>query len=141
MATRLQKKLSLAERRIRKFSDSFKLQKVREIETGKSKVSDICKEYEVSYTSVYNWLERYGLMKEKTERLVVESESDTKQLIFLKKKVADLEQLVGQKQIQLEFTEKMIDLAEELYGINIKKKFSTKQSSISGETENKTTLV
>jgi len=141
MATRLQKRLSLAERRRRSFSDSFKLQKVREIETGKTKVSEICKEYDVSHPAVYKWLEKYGLMKDKKERLIVESESDTKQLILLKKRIAELEQIIGQKQIQLEFKEKMIDIAEELYGIDIKKKLSMSPSNISGETESNSLIV
>ena len=65
----------------------------------------------------------------------MESESDTKKLIELQKRIAELERLVGQKQIQLEFKDKMIELAEELYHIDIKKKFESKPSSGSGEGE------
>jgi hypothetical protein len=77
-------------------------------------------------------------MKNKKERIIVESESDTQQLIALKKKVAELERIVGQKQVLLEFKDKMIDLAEQTYGVDIKKKFSTKPSSTSGSDENNT---
>ena len=80
-------------------------------------------------------------MKDKTERLIIETESDTKQLLELRKKVAELEQIIGQKQILLDFKDKMIDLAEETYGVDIKKKYSTQQSSISGNTENNTDSV
>lgn len=134
MATREIHKLSRSERNIRSFSDSFKLQKVREIETGKSTVSDICKQYQVSNTSVYRWLDQFGLMKDKKERLIVETQSDTRELLELKKKVADLERIVGQKQILIDFKDKMIDIAEEMYGIDIKKKLSTQQPNISGGT-------
>ena len=138
MATRSQFKMSTAERRRRNFSDSFKIQKVRELETGKTKISEICKQYEVSTTNVYRWLNKFGTMKDKKERLIVESESDTKQLLALKKKVAELERVIGQKQIVIEFKDKMIELAEETYGVNIKKKFSTQQSDTSGSTESNT---
>jgi len=141
MATRKQFKMTLSERRRRHFSDSFKLKKVREIETGKSKVSEICKQYEVSFTTVYRWLKKFGTMKNKNERLIIETDSDTKQLIALKKKVAELEQIIGQKQIMLDFKDKMIELAEETYGVDIKKKFSTRQSNISGTTGNNTDTV
>ncbi len=140
MATRESIKMTTAQRRQRHFSDSFKIQKVRELETGKSKVSDICKQYEVTGTNVYRWLNKFGSMKNKKERLIVEADSDTKQLLALKKKVAELEQVVGQKQILIDFKNKMIDLAEETYGVDIKKKFSTQQSNTSGTTGNNTDL-
>jgi len=42
--------MTTAERRRRHFSDSFKIQKVRELEKGKTKVSELCKQYEVTPT-------------------------------------------------------------------------------------------
>jgi transposase len=138
MATRNQFKMSISERRSRTFSEDFKIKKVREIEQGKTKVSEVCKQYEVSDVSVYKWLQNYGTMKNKKERMIVESQSDTHQLIALKKQVAELERIVGQKQVLLDFKDKMIDLAEQTYGVDIKKKFSTKPSSTSGSDENNT---
>ena len=135
MARREQFKMSTSERRRRKFSDSFKIQKVREIETGKTKISEICKQYEVSSVSIYRWLNKFGNMKNNKERLIIETDSDTKQLLAFKKKVADLERIIGQKQVIIDFKDKMIDLAEETYGVDIKKKFSTQQSNIFGNTE------
>ena len=140
MATRTQFKMTVAERMHRHFSDSFKLQKVREIEMGKTKVSEICKQYEVSATSVYRWLNKFGTMKDKKERLIVETDSDTRELLLLKKKIAELEQIIGQKQIMIDFKDKMIELAEETYGVDIKKKYSTQQSNTSGNEENNTPL-
>ena len=135
MANLNQLKLSTSERQRRHFSDSFKLQKVREIETGQTKVSEICSQYQVSSTAVYRWIEKFGIMKDKKERLVVESESDTRQLIELKKRLSELERIIGQKQIQIDFQNKMIELAEETYGVDIKKKFFTQPSDTSGRTE------
>lgn len=138
MATREQFKMSTSERRKRVFSDSFKIQKVRELETGKSKVSDICKQYEVTSTNVYRWLNKFGSMKNKKERLIIETDSDTKQLLELKKRVAELERIIGQKQIMIDFKDKMIEIAEETYGVDIKKKFSTQPSTTSGSTGSNT---
>jgi len=128
-------KLSSSERSRRHFSDSFKIQKVREIETGQTKVREICSQYEVSSTAVYFWIEKFGIMKEKKERFIIESQSDTRQLIELKKRLSELERIIGQKQIQIDFQNKMIELAEDTYGVDIKKKFFTPPSSTSGNTE------
>ncbi len=46
-----------------------------------------------------------------------------------------MERIVGQKQILLDFKEKMIELAEETYKVDIKKKFSDKPSDTTGSTE------
>ena len=135
MATRTTFKLSETAREKRHFSDNFKREKVQEIETGRTRPCEIVKQYEVSYTSVYRWITKFGGMKQKRERLIVESDSDTKELLALKKKVAELEQIIGQKQILLDFKDKMIDIAEETYQVDIKKKFGTKPSGTTGSTE------
>jgi len=118
--------LSQPERQRRTFSTSFKKKKVKDIEMGKVKVSEICKVYNVSKTSVYKWIAKFGSIN-KPERIIVESKSDTQKILALKKRIAELERLVGQKEIQLTFKDKMIDIAEEKFGIEIKKKPSTKQ--------------
>lgn len=138
MATREKFQMNTQERQSRRFSTNFKVEKVREIEQRKTKVSEICKAYEVTPTNVYKWLNKFGNMKNKKERVIVESQSDAQQLLALKKKIADLERIIGQKQILLDFKDKMIDIAEEMYGVDIKKKLSTEQSNTTGKTENNT---
>ncbi len=137
MANKKNFKSSTAERQMRKFSESFKIKKVREIETGITKVSEICRAYEVSDTAVHQWINKYGIMKKKKERLVVESQSDTQELLALKKKIAELERVIGQKQLLLDFKDKMIEIAEEMYGVDIKKKLSDPSSNTTGLTEKK----
>jgi transposase-like protein len=132
MAQRLNYQLTTSERQRRTFSESFKIKKVREIETGMVKVSDICRAYEVTKAAVYKWITNYGIMKDKKERLVVESESDTQELLALKKRVAELERAVGQKQLLIDFKDKMIEIAEEMYGVDIKKKLTDQLSNTTG---------
>jgi transposase len=134
MATLDQFKLSEAQRRRRTFSKEFKIQKVRELERKESSVSDICKVYQVSDVSVYRWLQLYGSKQSKQEKLIVEHQSDTKQIQDLRRQIAELQRMLGEKQVQLEFKDKMIDLAEQTYGVDIKKKFDSRQFSGSGET-------
>ena len=64
--------------------------------------------------------------------------SDAHKIKELKKKIEELERLVGQKQIQLEFKDKMIEIAEEMYKVDIKKKLGSQLSSGSGSTEGNT---
>jgi transposase-like protein len=133
MANRDQFELAVSERRRRRFSENFKKEKVRELELGITTPSQLCKAYEVSGMSVYRWIAKFGSMKQKKERLIVESQSDAVQLLEMKKKIAELERVVGQKQLLIDFQQTMIDLAEEHYQVDIKKKFSGTPSSTTGK--------
>lgn len=137
MATRQQFELSTAERRKRTFSEDFKRQKVREIERKETTVKEVSKAYQVRENNVYKWIYKYSSSYKKGVRLVVEMESETKRVIELMQKVAELERVVGQKQLVIDFQAKIIDLAEEEYKIDIKKKLNSEPCSTTGTTEKK----
>lgn len=113
----------------RTFSDDFKRKKVRELERNLASISDICRTYSVSRTSVYKWIYKYSTMAKKQEKQIVEAKSDTKKIQALEERIKELERTVGQKQLLIEFKDKMIEIAEDTYGIDIKKKLGSKLSS------------
>jgi transposase-like protein len=122
----------------RSFSEEFKKEKVRELERNISSVSDICKTYTVSRTSVYRWIYKYSAMAKKQVKQIVEAKSDTRKIRALEERIKELERIVGQKQLLLEFNEKMIEIAEATYGVDIKKKVGSKLSSGTTSTEKST---
>jgi len=128
-------------RTIRYFSESFKREKVREIERNLVKVSQVSKEYEVSVTAVYKWLNKYSAYNKRQVRQIIEPMSDARKIEELRAKIKELERVIGQKQIQLEFKDKMIELAEAMYKVDIKKKLGTDVLSGSGSTEKNTGAV
>jgi transposase len=127
-------KLTVKERLNRYFSEDFKRKKVSEIERNLIGVSALCREYQVSTTAVYKWIYKYSAMRKKNIRQVVEVKSDGKKMQELRDQIRELERIVGEKQIKLDFQEKMIELAEQEYKVDIKKKFSGKRSSGTGST-------
>lgn len=135
MATRKQFQQTTKQRQYRYFSEEFKKQKVRDIENNLIGVSELCREYEVTRSAVYKWIYKYSAMKKKGVRQVIESESDTKKLQALKEQIKELERALGQKQMLIDFQSKVIELAEEEYQIDIKKKFGEPPYSGSGTTE------
>lgn len=122
----------------RYFSDEFKRKRVRELERNISSISDICRIYEVSRTSVYRWIYKYSVMAKKQVKQVVEAKSDTQKIKALEQRIKELERIVGQKQLLLEFTDKMIEIAEATYGVDIKKKVGSKLLSGTTSTEKHT---
>jgi hypothetical protein len=68
-------------------------------------------------------------MAKREERQVIESKSDTKKIQLLEERIKELERALGQKQMLLDIKDKMIEIAEETYDIDIKKKLASKASS------------
>lgn len=128
-------KLKPAVKQPRYFSESFRRQKVQDIERNLTTVSMVSREYAVSRRAVYKWIYKYSAFRAKQVRLIIEPMSDAHKIEELRKRIQELERLVGQKQIQLEFKDKMIELAEEMYRVDIKKKVGSKLSSGSGSIE------
>jgi len=136
MAKRQQFKQSVDERRRRVFSEDFKRKKVREIEQKITTIAEVSREYEVRASNVSKWLTQYSPNRMKSVRTIVESESDTRKLFDLQQKIAELERVIGQKQLLIDFQAKMMELAEQEYGIDIKKKFERKPLSGTGSIGN-----
>jgi len=113
-------------RKVRHFSTEFKKEKVKQIDEGKISVLQLSRIYEVSTTGVYNWIRKYSKYAGQNEKVVVEKLSESAKTVELLKKVAVLEQLVGQKQVEVEYLKKVIEFGSELTETDIKKKFESR---------------
>jgi len=126
------------ERQNRYFSEELKRQKVKDLERNLITISELCREYQVSRTSVYRWIYQYSVNRKKQERQIVERMSDTRKIRELQDRIKELERIIGQKQILIDFKDKMIEIAENMYQVDIKKKFGSLPSSGIGKTGNST---
>ena len=127
------------QKQIRYFSEDFKRTKVKDIERNLVTVTELSREYQVTRTSIYKWIYKYSINRKRQERQIVERMSDTRKIKELQDRIKELERIVGRKQIQIDFKDKMIEIAEEKYNIEIKKKKSSQPSSGSGKTGTSTT--
>jgi len=121
--------LTSEQRQNRYFSEEFKRQKVSDIEKKLVSIGQVCRQYQVSKTSVTKWLNKYSPMRKKRERMVYETDSDTLKIKNMQERIKELECAVGQKQLKIDFLEKMIEIAEEDLKVDIKKKLYTKPST------------
>ncbi|HKL19167.1 MAG TPA: transposase [Halalkalibaculum sp.] len=121
-------------RQRRTFSPTLRKDIVRLIESGKLSVAAASREYQVSSTSIYRWIHRYSTYNKKGAVLVVDKDSQSKKLERLQQKIAELEQAVGHKQMQIDYYEKFVDLASEEVGEDLKKKYGSAASSGSSAT-------
>ena len=107
--------------RRRKFSEDFKLKIVKKYETGEFSVGEMIKIYDISYQSIYNWIYKYSKYNKKSIQVVEMKDSQAHKLKQMEVRIKELERAVGQKQMNIDYLEKMIDLAKEHYDIDIKK--------------------
>lgn len=125
MAKRNDKKFQIQSKYNRVFSEEFKRSKVKDLKNGLISMADLCKLYSVSRASVYKWLYLYS-EAEKGVKTVVQMDSEqfkTKQLL---QRLAELERIVGQKQMEIDFLNKGFELASEELGYDLKKKYAPK---------------
>ena len=106
----------------RGFSKSFKEKKVQEILEKRISISEFCRLHDVSRTSVYKWIYKYSPL-EKGTRQVIEMESEAQKTKKLLTEVALLERKLGQKQLELDYLQKVVEIASEELGYDLKKKF------------------
>ena len=127
------------------YSLSLKLQIVKEIESGKSGITDCRKKYAIqSHSTIVNWLRKYGnfdwdnqtpnSMQKTPEQRIMELEAEVK---LLEKQKALLERQAYIADKKVIFFDMMINLAETEYQIDIRKNSASAQSSTSAEQKKK----
>ncbi|AXP79250.1 Transposase [Mariniflexile rhizosphaerae] len=121
----------------RKYSEEFKKSIVNDFESGKFSVPQLERLHKLSKGSIYNWIYKYSRSNERGQRIIEMKDSSTQKLKALEQRIKELEQTVGKKQIQIDYLEKMIDIAKTELDIDIKKNSNTPQSSGSSGTRRK----
>jgi transposase len=121
----------------RKYSEDFKKAVVSAFEGGKYSVCQMERLYGVSNGLIYGWIYKYSTFNKAGIRVVEMKKSNMNKVKMLEQRVRELEQMVGQKQVKIEYLEKMMDLAQSELSIDIKKNSNTPQSTGSGITSKK----
>lgn len=116
----------------RNFSEAFKKAKVDEIQRKVITIPQLCELYKVSRTTVYKWIYTYSDL-EPGVKMVVEMESEASKTKQLLERNAELERFIGQKQLEIEYLQKTLELASAELGYDLKKKYDPKSLSFSGK--------
>ncbi|MCP3929184.1 MAG: transposase [Bacteroidetes bacterium] len=122
------------------FSDTFKKARVKEIDDGLVSVTELSKLYNVSKQSIYRWLHKYSINHQKGVKQVVQMESESQRTQALLKRISELERIVGQKQIELEYMDKLVEISSKELKIDLKKNFDTRFSTTSTGSSSKKVL-
>ena len=109
----------------RHYSEAFKKAKAEEILSKKITIKELSCLYEINPRILYKWLHKYSKVKLSGVKIHYEMETEEQKTLFYKDKVAELERIVGKKQIEIDFLNKLIEIASSELNVDIKKNFST----------------
>jgi len=134
-----QVKVKLEIKQKRHFSEEFKKAKVKDIVEKRLTVLELSRLHKVSTVAVYKWLYKYSPYHDRKTTLVVQMESEATKTKYLMQQVADLERVIGQKQLEIDFLNKLLEIGSEELGFDLKKNISSKLSSGTGSAKDSTT--
>lgn len=132
MAKKVEKKVATFQRNDkinRIFSESFKREKVALIMQKKLTIKQCCQLYDVTSSSVYKWLYLYSSDYGKGTKMVVQLDSEASRSIALQTRIAELERAVGQKQVELDYLNRLLLLLSDELGYDVKKKYAPPPSN------------
>lgn len=118
----------------RRFSKEFKKKKVKEIRSKRISIAALSREYNVSRSAIHKWVYLYS-DKKKGTKVVLQMESEEQKTEYYRKRVSELERLYGQKQLEVEYLNKGLDLLSEELGFDVKKKYAAAVLNTLGKQE------
>lgn len=117
------KKVKYKIRERRNFSEALKRQIVSELESKVTTIREICELYSVTRTSIYRWLYKYSPHYKKGTIQVVQMKSEAEKSKQLYSRVKELEAVVGRKQLEIDYLDRLIDLASKELEYDLKKNY------------------
>lgn len=124
--------LEIGQQRV--FSEELKRKIVKDLVNKRTTLRAVVAEHQVNRTSVYSWLYKYSPQHEQKPTLVVQMQSEETKNHELRQRLAELERIVGQKQLEIDFLNKLMELGSQELGFDFKKKYSPLPSNGSGST-------
>ncbi len=123
-----------SQKAIRHFSVEFKRQIVAQLDAKLIAISEIVRLHEVSAASVCRWRQKYSKHYQKPTKVVIEMESEALKTKALLERNAELERIIGQKQLKIDYLEKLIEIASQDLKIDLKKTTNMPHSTTLAQT-------
>ena len=107
----------------KRYSESFKQQVVNEIESGALTIHQAQKRYQIgSHGTIINWIQQLGKSHLLAQRVRIETADEVDQLKQLTVEKQHLESALAQAHLRIATLESQLCQAEQLYGVDMKKK-------------------
>lgn len=111
------------------FSEELRKEVVNRIESGQLSITTATREYGVSLSSIYKWLNKYSRNLRSGTRIVMEKDSIDKNISELQNRIKELEAALGRKTMESDLYKIIVDLASKEYKTDLKKNFGNVPST------------
>ena len=109
-----------------RYSSAFKMQVVKEVESGKDSIAGLQRKYGIRGDgTIQCWLRKFGKGHTISKVVRVEHPQERNRVKQLEAEKRQLESALAQTQMKLMAYEKLVEVAEREYRIDIKKKAGT----------------
>jgi transposase-like protein len=115
---------------IKRYSEAFKHQVVREYETGVS-IYHLQQKYGIgSHKTVQRWIKRYGRAGYRAELVVIQTVDDQLEVKAMKQRIVELERALADSVLETQMLRSTLERAEQALGMDLKKNFAKLSSSM-----------
>ena len=108
---------------IKRYSQAFKQQVVREYETGASTYSLVQKYGIGDQKTVKRWVEEYGRSGYRTELVVIQSREDQMEFKAMKERISELEKALAESVLSGRMLDATLAVASQALSMDLKKTF------------------
>lgn len=114
---------------IKRYSQAFKHQVVREYEAGASIYSLVQKYGIGAQRTVKRWIEKYSHAGYRKELVIIQSVDDQQEVQAMKERMAELETALAESVLESRMLQTTLTVASEALGMDLKKNFGKPSSS------------
>ena len=117
---------------IKRYSQAFKQQVVRQYEAGASATS-LAQQYGIgSHTTIKKWVKKYGRSGFRTEKVVIQTVEDQVEVKAMQARIAALESALAESVLENRMLEATLAVASAELKVDLKKNFGKPLSGTSG---------
>ena len=117
---------------IKRYSQAFKQQVVREYEAGASATS-LAQQYGIgTHTTIKKWVKKYGRFGFRTEKVVIQTVEDQVEVKEMKARITALESALAETVLENRMLEATLTVASTELKLDLKKIFGNSRSNTSG---------
>lgn len=111
---------------IKRYSQAFKQQVVREYEAGAS-IYRLMQKYGIgSHHTIQRWIEQYGRSGYRSEMVVIQSVEDQLEVKAMQARIAELEAALAESVLENRMLNTTLDVASQALELDLKKNFGKK---------------
>lgn len=122
--------MSTEQKVVLRYSTAFKLKVVEEVERGEFTIAQARRVYDIrGGETIQKWLHKHGKSHLLSRVVRIQMKDERDQIKKLEGEKKQLESALAQSHVKVLYLEKLIELAKEEYGIDVKKNSGTDRSN------------